>query len=70
MLVINFIHFIILTFCFAVDLTPGQTSVAVVTSGRVKFEGNKEFSFVQNFTIATTQGGPWKIVSDCFRYQE
>ena len=70
MLVINFIQFDYFYLCCTADLTPGQTSVAVVTSGRVKFEGNKEFPFVQNFTIATTQGGPWKIVSDCFRYQE
>ncbi|XP_072040251.1 NTF2-related export protein 2-like [Amphiura filiformis] len=52
------------------ELTPGQTSVAVITSGKVKFEGNKDCNFVQNFTIASTQGGTWKIVSDCFRYQE
>ncbi|XP_038056179.1 NTF2-related export protein 2-like [Patiria miniata] len=51
-------------------VTQGQTSLMVIVGGRVKFEGTKEtFSFTENFML-TTQGGVWKIASDCFRYQE
>ncbi|XP_023409681.1 NTF2-related export protein 2 isoform X4 [Loxodonta africana] len=53
--------------------TPSQTTVLVVTSGIVKFDGNKQHYFNQNFLL-TAQSTPnntvWKIASDCFRFQD
>ncbi|XP_003802890.1 NTF2-related export protein 2 [Otolemur garnettii] len=53
--------------------TQSQTTVLVVTSGTVKFDGNKQHYFNQNFLL-TAQSGPtntvWKIASDCFRFQD
>eukprot|EP00118_Oscarella_pearsei_P004360 m.18517 g.18517 ORF g.18517 m.18517 type:complete len:137 (+) comp27673_c0_seq3:339-749(+) len=49
--------------------SPGQTSILVATEGMVKYEGNKERPFSQNF-ILTSQSGVWKIVSDCFRFTD
>ncbi|XP_029917318.1 NTF2-related export protein 2-like [Myripristis murdjan] len=55
--------------------TQGQTSLLVVTGGTVKFEGNKQRFFNQNFLL-TAQSSPnsdqpvWKIASDCFRFQD
>ncbi|XP_029455157.1 NTF2-related export protein 2 isoform X1 [Rhinatrema bivittatum] len=53
--------------------TEGQTTVLVVTSGTVKFDGNKQRFFNQNFLL-TAQATPtltvWKIASDCFRFQD
>ncbi|OBS68225.1 hypothetical protein A6R68_03231, partial [Neotoma lepida] len=55
------------------DATPSQTTVLVVICGTVKFEGNKQRDFNQNF-ILTAQASPgntvWKIASDCFRFQD
>ncbi|XP_048031588.1 NTF2-related export protein 2 isoform X2 [Chanodichthys erythropterus] len=55
--------------------TQGQTTLLVVTAGSVKFEGNKQRYFNQNFLL-TAQASPnsdqpvWKIASDCFRFQD
>lgn len=53
--------------------TQAQTTVLVVTSGTVKFDGNKQHYFNQNFLL-TAQSSPtntvWKIASDCFRFQD
>ncbi|XP_052005215.1 NTF2-related export protein 2 [Xyrauchen texanus] len=55
--------------------TQGQTTLLVVTAGSVKFEGNKQRYFNQNFLL-TAQATPnsdqpvWKIASDCFRFQD
>ncbi|XP_002763202.1 NTF2-related export protein 2 isoform X1 [Callithrix jacchus] len=53
--------------------TQSQTTVLVVTSGTVKFDGNKQHYFNQNFLL-TAQSTPnntvWKIASDCFRFQD
>lgn len=53
--------------------TQVQTTVLVVTSGTVKFDGNKQRFFNQNFLL-TAQSTPnstvWKIASDCFRFQD
>lgn len=53
--------------------TQAQTTVLVVTSGTVKFDGNKQHFFNQNFLL-TAQPTPnhtvWKIASDCFRFQD
>ena len=47
--------------------SPGQTSILVVTEGRVKYDGHEDESFSENFLLAE-QSGVWKIVSDCFRF--
>ncbi|XP_065844531.1 NTF2-related export protein 1-like [Oscarella lobularis] len=49
--------------------SPGQTSILVATEGTVKYEGNRERPFSQNFVL-TEQSGVWKIVSDCFRFTD
>ncbi|XP_051824179.1 NTF2-related export protein 2 [Antechinus flavipes] len=53
--------------------TQSQTTVLVVTCGTVKFDGNKQRYFNQNFLL-TAQVMPnstvWKIASDCFRFQD
>lgn len=53
--------------------TQAQTTVLVVTSGTVKFDGNRQHFFNQNFLL-TAQSTPnntvWKIASDCFRFQD
>ncbi|XP_061034387.1 NTF2-related export protein 2 isoform X1 [Eubalaena glacialis] len=53
--------------------TQAQTTVLVVTSGTVKFDGNRQHYFNQNFLL-TAQSTPnntvWKIASDCFRFQD
>ncbi|XP_012307136.1 NTF2-related export protein 2 isoform X1 [Aotus nancymaae] len=53
--------------------TQSQTTILVVTSGTVKFDGNKQHYFNQNFLL-TAQSTPnntvWKIASDCFRFQD
>ncbi|XP_008851183.1 NTF2-related export protein 2 [Nannospalax galili] len=53
--------------------TQAQTTILVVTSGTVKFDGNKQHFFNQNFLL-TAQSTPnstvWKIASDCFRFQD
>ncbi|XP_008071180.1 NTF2-related export protein 2 isoform X1 [Carlito syrichta] len=53
--------------------TQSQATVLVVTSGTVKFDGNKQHYFNQNFLL-TAQSTPnntvWKIASDCFRFQD
>lgn len=53
--------------------TQSQNTVLVVTSGIVKFDGNKQHFFNQNFLL-TAQSTPhstvWKIASDCFRFQD
>ncbi|XP_042638440.1 NTF2-related export protein 2 [Orycteropus afer afer] len=58
---------------FQEQATPSQTTVLVVTSGIVKFDGNKQHYFNQNFLL-TAQSTPhntvWKIASDCFRFQD
>ncbi|XP_023971991.1 NTF2-related export protein 2-like [Physeter macrocephalus] len=50
-----------------------QTTVLVVTSGTVKFDGNRQHYFKQNFLL-TAQSTPnnivWKIASDCFHFQD
>ncbi|KAB0341098.1 hypothetical protein FD754_018024 [Muntiacus muntjak] len=55
------------------EATPRQTTVLVVSCGTVKFEGNKQRDFNQNFSL-TAQASPsntvWKIASDCFRFQD
>lgn len=55
------------------EATPSQTTVLVVICGSVKFEGNRQRDFNQTF-ILTAQASPnntvWKIVSDCFRFQD
>lgn len=55
--------------------TQGQTTLLVVTAGQVKFDGQKQRYFNQNFLL-TAQSSPtsdqpvWKIASDCFRFQD
>ncbi|XP_048883519.1 NTF2-related export protein 2 [Brienomyrus brachyistius] len=55
--------------------TQGQTTLLVITGGSVKFDGNKQHYFNQNFLL-TAQASPtsdqpvWKIASDCFRFQD
>lgn len=53
--------------------TQCQTTVLVVTSGVVKFDGNKQHFFNQNFLLtaqSTANSTVWKIASDCFRFQD
>jgi len=53
--------------------TQSQTTVLVVTCGTVKFDGNKQRYFNQNFLLtaqATSNSTVWKIASDCFRFQD
>ncbi|XP_028732733.1 NTF2-related export protein 2 isoform X1 [Peromyscus leucopus] len=53
--------------------TQSQTTVLVVTSGAVKFDGNKQHFFNQNFLLtahSTPNNTVWKIASDCFRFQD
>lgn len=53
--------------------TQAQTTVLVVTSGAVKFDGNKQHFFNQNFLLtahSTPTNTVWKIASDCFRFQD
>uniref|UniRef100_A0A8C5QJN2 NTF2-related export protein n=1 Tax=Leptobrachium leishanense TaxID=445787 RepID=A0A8C5QJN2_9ANUR len=53
--------------------TQGQKTVLVVAHGTVKFEGNKQHYFNQNFLLtlhATPSNSVWKIASDCFRFQD
>uniref|UniRef100_A0A3B3QGM5 Nuclear transport factor 2-like export factor 2 n=1 Tax=Paramormyrops kingsleyae TaxID=1676925 RepID=A0A3B3QGM5_9TELE len=60
---------------FSDQATQGQTTLLVVTGGSVKFDGNKQHYFNQNFLL-TAQASPtsdqpvWKIASDCFRFQD
>ena len=60
---------------FTEQATQGQTTILVVSCGVVKFEGNKQRFFNQNFLL-TAQASPnsehpvWKIASDCFRFQD
>ncbi|XP_023983832.1 NTF2-related export protein 2-like [Physeter macrocephalus] len=45
----------------------------VVTSGTVKFDGNRQHYFNQNFLLtaqSTANNTVWKIASDCFRFQD
>ncbi|XP_008142974.2 NTF2-related export protein 1-like [Eptesicus fuscus] len=55
------------------EATPSHTAVLVVIWGTVKFEGNKQRDFNQNFLL-TAQASPsntvWKTASDCFRFQD
>lgn len=60
---------------FTEQATQGQTTLVVVTGGIVKFEGNKQRFFNQNFLLtaqaSTNNDQPvWKIASDCFRFQD
>ncbi|KAM9577428.1 NTF2-related export protein 2 isoform 3-T3 [Trichechus inunguis] len=58
---------------FQEQATPSQTTVLVVTSGIVKFDGNKQHYFNQNFLLSahsTLNNTVWKIASDCFRFQD
>uniref|UniRef100_A0A4X2L7V0 NTF2-related export protein n=1 Tax=Vombatus ursinus TaxID=29139 RepID=A0A4X2L7V0_VOMUR len=53
--------------------TQSQTTILVVTCGTVKFDGNKQRYFNQNFLLtaqATPNNSVWKIASDCFRFQD
>lgn len=53
--------------------TQSQPTVLVVTSGTVKFDGNKKHFFNQNFLLtaqSTSTNAVWKIASDCFRFQD
>ncbi|XP_019343349.1 NTF2-related export protein 2 isoform X2 [Alligator mississippiensis] len=53
--------------------TQSQMTVLVVTCGTVKFDGNKQRYFNQNFLLtaqATPNNPVWKIASDCFRFQD
>ncbi|XP_068105710.1 NTF2-related export protein 2 [Hyperolius riggenbachi] len=53
--------------------TLGQKTVLVVTNGSVKFEGNKQHYFTQNFLLTlhtTPSNSVWKIASDCFRFHD
>ncbi|XP_013921374.1 PREDICTED: NTF2-related export protein 2 isoform X1 [Thamnophis sirtalis] len=53
--------------------TQNQTTVLVVTSGTVKFDGNKQHFFNQNFLLTeqtTNNNTVWKVMSDSFRFQE
>lgn len=53
--------------------TQNQTTVLVVTCGTVKFDGNKQQFFNQNFLLTeqtTNNNTVWKVMSDCLRFQE
>ncbi|XP_038867778.1 NTF2-related export protein 2-like [Salvelinus namaycush] len=55
--------------------TQGQTTLLVVTAGQVKFDGQKQRYFNQNFLLAaqaspTSDQPVWKIASDCFRFPD
>nr|XP_048284483.1 NTF2-related export protein 2 [Myodes glareolus] len=53
--------------------TQSQTTILVVTSGTVKFDGNRRHFFNQNFLLtahSTSNSTVWKIASDCFRFQD
>ncbi|XP_039204655.1 NTF2-related export protein 2 isoform X2 [Crotalus tigris] len=53
--------------------TQNQTTVLVVTCGPVKFDGNKQQYFNQNFLLTeqtTNNNTVWKVMSDCLRFQE
>ncbi|XP_049561204.1 NTF2-related export protein 2 isoform X1 [Orcinus orca] len=53
--------------------TQAQATVLVVTSGTVKFDGNRQHYFNQNFLLtaqSTADNIVWKIASDCFRFQD
>ncbi|XP_057580973.1 NTF2-related export protein 2-like [Hippopotamus amphibius kiboko] len=53
--------------------TQAQTTVLVVTSETMKFDGNKQHYFNKNFLL-TAQPTPnkimWKTTSDCFCFQD
>uniref|UniRef100_A0A1B6CKC7 NTF2-related export protein n=1 Tax=Clastoptera arizonana TaxID=38151 RepID=A0A1B6CKC7_9HEMI len=61
--------------CFDIQQIPdcavGENLTYVIqTSGTVKYPGTSSLKhFMQNFVI-TAEGDKWKIVSDCFRFQE
>ncbi|XP_041462776.1 NTF2-related export protein 2-like [Lytechinus variegatus] len=52
------------------EVTDNQTSVLVITSGKVKFDGKGNFPFAQNFVLTQTPNGVWKVASSSFRYEE
>uniref|UniRef100_UPI00358F4BB6 NTF2-related export protein 2-like n=1 Tax=Myxine glutinosa TaxID=7769 RepID=UPI00358F4BB6 len=52
----------------AEHVRPGH-GVLVVAGGSVKFEGNRQRLFTQTFLLAA-QESVWKIISDCFRFQD
>lgn len=52
--------------------TQSQSTVLVVTSGTVKFDGNRQHYFNQNFLLTAQvshNSTVWKIASDCFRFK-
>ncbi|CAO2622837.1 NTF2-related export protein 2 [Lemmus lemmus] len=53
--------------------TQSHPTILVVTSGVVKFDGNRKHFFNQNFLLTkhnTSHSTVWKIASDCFRFQD
>ncbi|KAG8224229.1 hypothetical protein J437_LFUL002685 [Ladona fulva] len=46
-----------------------QRTVLIQAAGFVTFQGKAGVPFQQNFMV-TAEGDKWKIVSDCFRFQE
>ena len=46
-----------------------KLAYVIKTAGNVSFQGRQPRPFQQNFII-TAEGDKWKIVSDCFRFQE
>lgn len=60
--------------CFDSQQIPGSAvgnklAYVIKTAGNVSFQGRQARLFQQNFII-TAEGDKWKIVSDCFRFQE
>lgn len=59
--------------CVKEQATQSQSTVLVVTSGTVKFDGNRQHYFNQNFLLTAQvshNSTVWKIASDCFRFQD
>ncbi|XP_046390290.1 NTF2-related export protein isoform X2 [Ischnura elegans] len=46
-----------------------QQTVLIQVAGFIKFQDKLGLPFQQNFMV-TAEGDKWKIVNDCFRFQE
>ena len=47
-------------------VTQDQTTIIVTVGGTVKYEGNAQKTFSQNFML-TAQDSSWRVVTDCMR---
>lgn len=59
-----------MTWLFSDEAVGNKMAYIIQTAGNVKFQGKpSKQMFYQTFAI-TNEGDKWKIVSDCFRFQE